>query len=136
MNPPLEDKLKVLFVEDEVDHAHLVQTFFAGMPEFAVTHAQDGDHALRLLAEGGWDLLVADLNLPGADGFQVIRGAKKASRRSTTGTRPSAPAPTRSWSSRWTETTSSPGSVPWWAPGRTGAERARIPDRSQGRCWW
>lgn len=80
MSPPPDDKLKVLFVEDEVDHAHLVQAFFAGIPEAAVTHAQDGDHALRLLAERSWDLVVADLNLPGADGFQVIRAAKEKSR--------------------------------------------------------
>ncbi len=80
MSPPPDDKLKVLFVEDEVDHAHLVQAFFAGMPEAVVTHAQDGDHALRLLAERSWDLVVADLNLPGADGFQVIRAAKEKSR--------------------------------------------------------
>lgn len=80
MTPSVTDKLKVLFVEDEVDHALLVQTFFAGLPDFAVTHSQDGDHALRLLAEREWDLVVADLNLPGADGFQVIRAAKRKNR--------------------------------------------------------
>lgn len=70
------EKRQVLFVEDEVDHALLVQTFFSGLPEFAVTHTQDGDHALGLLEERSFDLVVADLNVPGADGFQVIRAAK------------------------------------------------------------
>ena len=46
-----DDKLKVLFAEDEMGHAILVQTFFAGMPEFVVTHAQDGD--LRWVDNGG-----------------------------------------------------------------------------------
>lgn len=80
MTPSTTAKLKVLFVEDEVDHALLVQAFFAGLPDFAVTHSQDGDHALRLLAEREWDLVVSDLNVPGADGFQVIREAKRKHR--------------------------------------------------------
>ncbi|MDZ7778710.1 MAG: response regulator [Gemmatimonadota bacterium] len=80
MTPDSTEKRQVLFVEDSVDHALLVQTFFSGLPEFAVTHTQDGDHALRLLEERGFDLLVADLNLPGADGFQVIRAAKAKDR--------------------------------------------------------
>ena len=74
------EKIRVLFVEDEMDHALLVQTFFAKLPEFAVTHVQDGDQALRMLAERDWELLVADLNLPGADGFEVMRAAKQQSR--------------------------------------------------------
>ena len=73
-------KIRVLLVEDEIDHALLVQTFFADLPEFAVTHTQDGDQALRLVEQREWDLLVADLNLPGADGFQVIREAKRKHR--------------------------------------------------------
>ncbi|MEX2465458.1 MAG: response regulator [Gemmatimonadota bacterium] len=74
------EKIRVLFVEDEMDHALLVQTFFARAPEFAVTHVQDGDQALRMLADRDWDLLVTDLNLPGADGFEVMRAAKRKSR--------------------------------------------------------
>lgn len=63
-----------------MDHAHLVLTFFAKFPEFAVTHVQDGDQALRMLADRDWDMLVADLNVPGADGFQVMRAAKQSNR--------------------------------------------------------
>lgn len=64
---------RVLYVEDAIDQALLVKTFFATMPGYHVTHAQDGDTALRLIADKSWDILVPDLNLPGADGFALIK---------------------------------------------------------------
>ena len=80
MTPNPSEKIRVLLVEDEMDHAMVVQAFFAKLPEFAVTHVQDGDQALRMIAERDWEILVADLNLPGADGFEVMRAAKRKSR--------------------------------------------------------
>jgi len=68
--PPSE---RVLYVEDAIDQALLVKTFFATMPGYQVAHAQDGDTALRLITEKSWDILVVDLNLPGADGFTLIK---------------------------------------------------------------
>ena len=73
-------KIRVLFVEDAVDDALLVRSFFAGASEFEVIHTQDGDQALELLRDQEWDLVVADLNVPGADGFEVIRGARARDR--------------------------------------------------------
>jgi DNA-binding response OmpR family regulator len=72
---------RVLYVEDAVDQALLVKTFFSTMPGHQVTHAQDGDSALRLIAERTWDILVTDLNLPGADGFALIRAFRGKFRR-------------------------------------------------------
>ena len=74
------EKIRVLLVEDEMDHALLVQAFFAKLPGSAVTHVQDGDKALRMIAEREWEIVVTDLNLPGADGFDVMRAAKQKSR--------------------------------------------------------
>lgn len=74
MSPDPSEAIKVLYVEDAIDQALLVQTFFNTMDGYVVTHAQDGDAALRLTSEKPWDLLVTDLNLPGADGFAVIKG--------------------------------------------------------------
>ncbi len=65
--------LRVLYVEDAFDQALLVKAFFNTMPGFTVVHAQDGDHAAKLIDDRDWDLLVTDLNLPGTDGFSVIR---------------------------------------------------------------
>lgn len=64
---------RVLYVEDAIDQALLVKAFFNTMPGYQVTHAQDGETALRLISEKHWSLLVTDLNLPGADGFALIR---------------------------------------------------------------
>ncbi|HET9947355.1 MAG TPA: response regulator [Longimicrobiales bacterium] len=65
--------VRVLFVEDAVDQAHLVKTFLSHSPAYVVTHVQDGQAALRLIRDREWDLLVTDLNLPGADGFAVTK---------------------------------------------------------------
>ena len=70
--------LRVLYVEDAFDQALLVKAFFKALP-FTVTHAQDGDQALRLIDTQKWDLLVTDLNLPGTDGFTVIRKLRATS---------------------------------------------------------
>jgi CheY-like chemotaxis protein len=64
---------RVLYVEDAFDQALLVKAFFNTMPGYTVVHAQDGDHAVDLIKSQSWDLLVTDLNLPGTDGFAVIR---------------------------------------------------------------
>lgn len=64
---------RALYVEDAIDQALLVKTFFATMPGYQVTHAQDGDTSLRLIADKSWNILVTDLNLPGADGFALIK---------------------------------------------------------------
>ncbi len=69
----------VLYLEDAVDHALLVQAFFAKLPGYSVTHLQDGDRALELIEERPWDLLVTDLNLPGFDGFTVMRRMRSVS---------------------------------------------------------
>lgn len=68
--------LRVLFVEDAFDQALLVKAILQSHGNYLVTHAQDGDHAAKQLAEGEWDILITDLNLPGLDGFDLCRLAK------------------------------------------------------------
>jgi CheY-like chemotaxis protein/LmbE family N-acetylglucosaminyl deacetylase len=65
--------VRVLYVEDAFDQALLVKAFFNALPGYTVVHSQDGDQALQLVEQESWDMLVTDLNLPGADGFTVIR---------------------------------------------------------------
>jgi DNA-binding response OmpR family regulator len=72
----LSKTCRVLYVEDAFDQALLVKAFFNVLPGFSLSHAQDGDQALRLVQDREWDLLVTDLNLPGTDGFAVIRKAR------------------------------------------------------------
>lgn len=70
---------RVLYIEDAFDQALLVKAFFNALPGYQVTHAQDGDQAIKLVESQRWDLIVTDLNLPGADGFTVIRRARHIS---------------------------------------------------------
>lgn len=79
MSPEIPDPIRVLYVEDAVDQALLVKAFFRTLRNYRVTHAQDGDQALRLLESHDWDLLVTDLNLPGTDGFAIIRALRAKS---------------------------------------------------------
>ena len=74
--------VRVLYVEDAVDQALLVKAFFSAIGGFTVTHAQDGDTALKLIASKPWDILVTDLNLLGADGFALIKAFRVKFRRS------------------------------------------------------
>ena len=70
------EDFRVLYVEDAFDQAALVKAFFKTLNGYRVTHSQDGDHAMELIASEEWDLLVVDLNLPGTDGFQLIRAMR------------------------------------------------------------
>lgn len=76
MSPDSPDTYRVLYVEDAFDQALLVKAFFNALPGFTVVHVQDGDRALERLESESWDLIVTDLNLPGADGFTIIRRAR------------------------------------------------------------
>lgn len=76
MTPEAPQTRRVLYVEDAFDQALLVKAFFNVLPGYTVTHAQDGDTAVDLIKSKPWDLLVTDLNLPGTDGFAVIRTLK------------------------------------------------------------
>jgi DNA-binding response OmpR family regulator len=64
---------RVLLVEDD---ASLARSLVAGLSDegFAVTHAADGDVAREALRGGGWDLLILDWWLPGADGLELLKG--------------------------------------------------------------
>lgn len=69
----MSEPVRVLYLEDAFDQALLVKTFFKALPDYGLTHIQDGDRAISLVASEEWDLLVTDLNLPGTDGFTVIK---------------------------------------------------------------
>lgn len=76
MSSAPEESVRVLYVEDAYDEALLVRTFLSALTGSFVAHAQDGDRAIELLRNQEWDILVSDLNLPGTDGFEVIRVAR------------------------------------------------------------
>jgi two-component system copper resistance phosphate regulon response regulator CusR len=63
---------RILIAEDEDRIASFVEKGLRANG-FVTTVAGDGDSALELARQGGFDLVVLDLGLPGRDGFSVLR---------------------------------------------------------------
>jgi CheY-like chemotaxis protein len=74
---PDRDPKRLLLVEDDVDQAHLVKYLLEADGTLTVTLAQDGLRAMQLLEESDWDLLITDINLPGADGIEVVEASRR-----------------------------------------------------------
>lgn len=72
--PGQRDALKLLVVEDEADLLKLyrLQIEGWGLPVTLIT-ATNGFEALIRIGEAKPDLLITDLNMPGMDGFRMIR---------------------------------------------------------------
>ena len=71
--------MRLLVVEDNARMATLLQR---GLTEegYAVDVTGDGLEAMELTAEHGYDAVVLDVMLPGADGFEVCRDMRRAGR--------------------------------------------------------
>ncbi|MGB3714400.1 MAG: response regulator transcription factor [Candidatus Promineifilaceae bacterium] len=68
----------VLIVEDEKQMADLLATIF-GLEGAKAYVAGDGETGLRSLSQYSPDLLLLDMRLPGIDGFEVLRAARRKS---------------------------------------------------------
>ena len=81
--------MHILVVEDE---RALCETIVRSLHRLAysVDYCHDGEQALGLLCVERYDLVLLDLNLPGADGMTVLRTLRKTDR----DTRGWMPAPT------------------------------------------
>ncbi|HKY19842.1 MAG TPA: response regulator, partial [Vicinamibacterales bacterium] len=67
---------RVLVVDDESSIRHLLARTLA-LAEYDIDTASDGPSALERLRLYPYDLLIADLRMPGIDGLDVIREAKR-----------------------------------------------------------
>ena len=65
----------VLVVDDDALILDVLRTVL-DLEEFEVTTAEDGETALRLVAERAPDVIVCDVMMPGIDGFEVCRRLK------------------------------------------------------------
>jgi two-component system response regulator AtoC len=66
---------KVLVADDEPQVRRLFVKKLRGAG-YDVTEAKSGDEALRLLGKTAFRVLVLDLDMPGADGFEVLKAAR------------------------------------------------------------
>jgi len=68
---------RILIVDDEKQLAHtLRQTLLMELPGTCIDTAYSGEEALSKLADGPYDLIVADLRMPGFDGLDLIKGVR------------------------------------------------------------
>jgi excisionase family DNA binding protein len=67
---------RVLVVDDEASIRELLSKTLA-LAEYEVDTAPDGRSAIERLRLGDYDLLIADLKMPGLDGLSLIREAKR-----------------------------------------------------------
>lgn len=73
---------RVLVVEDDPTVARVVEVAL-GLNEHEVTVATTPREALDRLREGGQDLVVLDVNLPGASGLEILRHLREELGRDT-----------------------------------------------------
>ncbi|HEY9055784.1 MAG TPA: response regulator transcription factor [Aurantimonas sp.] len=67
--------MRILLVEDNADLAEALLDRFRGEGH-AVDLETDGNDAAALLTHAGFDLVILDINLPGMDGYNVLRAMR------------------------------------------------------------
>src|SRR5689334_14117144 len=71
--------LHVLLIDDDARLSSMLTEYFA-QHDVQVAHARDGRAGLSKLEQGGFDLVLLDLTMPGLDGLEVCRRIRKKSR--------------------------------------------------------
>lgn len=69
------EECRVLLVEDDRELASMVADFLAPHG-FAVSIEGRGDHAIERVRSESFDVMILDVNLPGADGLSVCRSVR------------------------------------------------------------
>ncbi len=69
--------LKILIIEDERDIAANIWDFLERRG-YVVDHAADGAHGLIRAMQGGFDVIILDLGLPGLDGLELCQRLRDA----------------------------------------------------------
>ena len=76
-----EESLEVLLVDDELSTREILEQFCRSR-NLAVTVASDGRAAITALERNPsqFTIVMTDINMPGADGFEVLKAAKAGNR--------------------------------------------------------
>jgi CheY-like chemotaxis protein len=64
--------VNVLFIEDDRMNRRVVRDML-GVAGATMAEAESAEQGLRMLDEGGYDMLLVDLRMPGMDGMTAIR---------------------------------------------------------------
>ncbi len=77
-NKMLEEKFKVLIVDDEDLVRETLKLIITRMPGFHAYEAPDGYKALEILYKYPIDVILLDVNLPGLNGLEVLKMLRQA----------------------------------------------------------
>lgn len=67
----------VLIVDDEATDLMLIErSIVKAAPDFEVTTSRGGADAVAKIGSGGADIVLLDINMPGLNGFEVLREAR------------------------------------------------------------
>jgi LmbE family N-acetylglucosaminyl deacetylase/ActR/RegA family two-component response regulator len=69
---------RVLVIEDDPNQARLIAFWVGLRPGTEVQVTASGKEGAELIAEGDWDLVISDINLPERDGLSLVAESKKA----------------------------------------------------------
>jgi len=68
---------KLLIVDDEPDMLRLLQMIVREKTPYEVTTTNNPIEALGLARDGGFDLLITDLKMPGLDGIELLNTVRE-----------------------------------------------------------
>jgi len=71
------DPLRILLVDDYIPSRNVLEEFLEG-DDFCIVTAENGLEAIHAMEKNGFDLVISDLKMPGANGIEVMRKAKEA----------------------------------------------------------
>ncbi len=69
-------KFEILIVDDEKIQLEMLRGFLVKQ-EYGVETAEDGSQGLEKFRSGSFDLVITDLRMPGMDGLQLLKEAKR-----------------------------------------------------------
>jgi CheY-like chemotaxis protein len=71
-------KRRLLIVDDDADEVFFVENAFRGAESpVEIRHAESGEAALDAIRDFGPGLVLLDLNMPGMNGFDVLRAIRQ-----------------------------------------------------------
>ena len=68
-----QSRQRVLVVEDSATMRGFVTAALESSGPFAVTQAESGFHALKILPRARYDLIITDINMPDINGLELVR---------------------------------------------------------------
>ncbi len=68
---------KILIVDDEPDMLKLLSMILREKTSYEITTTNNPMEAIELAKQGGFDLVISDLKMPGLDGMDIIDAVKK-----------------------------------------------------------